>query len=342
MSALNKKWTVEKVECDICNNKYSKANIEKHKKTCSFIKENKDMLINKYNEIGNVEKIAKEFGITRKTLSRKYKEWGVDIKSDDNGRFKRINSVNDDYFDLMNEERYWLIGLLASDGYIVNGSYIGLRQSGDEGYQLIKYVNKIIGNTNEIRTYKTNRKPSHELYFSSKKIGSILSDYGIVSNKTNSFKMPNIPKKYLKDFIRGYIEGDGCIGVYTNNNSNSTFLVVSFVGTKEFVKECKKLIPIDGKVRKACNSNVYEIRWNGKKAIELCEWLFETEWLYKSYKYYKYKEYIETHTPRYVKYNKIKKVVYEMITNNISPKQISIETGIPFQTIYKWKKEWAL
>ncbi len=38
-----------------------------------------------------------------------------------------------------------------------------------------------------------------------------LAQYGIVPRKTGKEQIKNIPNEYLRDFIRGYFDGDGCI-----------------------------------------------------------------------------------------------------------------------------------
>ena len=39
-----------------------------------------------------------------------------------------------------------------------------------------------------------------------------LEKYGIVRNKTKTVYLPELEDKLIKHFIRGYIDGDGCIG----------------------------------------------------------------------------------------------------------------------------------
>lgn len=333
-------YKMNKIKCELCCKEISACNYKKHLSGCEYIYSHQDILIKDYLDLGNIEKVSKKHRIKYENLSYAYKKWDVPIKSFNN-QYCRQNNVNDNFFDIMNEIQYWLLGLMASDGSIINNKYITLSQSGKEGYKLILYINKLLANENEIRVAKTNNENSYSLYFSSPKILEVMKQYNIVSNKTLIYSMPYIPEKFLKDFIRGYIDGDGSIGIY-DNGKGSIYLCVSFVGTKEFIEECQRLIPIKTNVRKHSLSSVYEIRWYGQNAIDFCNWCFEFENLYKSYKYYIFKKFVENFNDKNTKYKDIKEKIKEdlIIDENISIIQISDKYDIPFQTIYEWIKQW--
>ena len=61
--------------------------------------------------------------------------------------------------------------------------------------------------------------------------------------------------------------------------------------------------------------------------------------LYNGYKKDKFINYLKTNNPNFLKYENKKKQVKELINRNIKVSEIVKITGIPFQTIYKWKKE---
>ena len=242
----------------------------------------------------------------------------------------------------MKSEQYWLIGLLASDGYKGKCNQIGINQSGEDGENLVKYVKQIINSESPIRKIETNGKDCYQLIVSSEKIVRELEKFNITNAKTNVYDLPNIPLTYLNDFLAGYVEGDGCITI-SDNGIGCKYLCASFVGTKDFVCKCNELIPIKGSVRKHSLSNIYEIRWNGEKAIEFCDWLYSSKDLYHSYKYRNYvKEKNMFKNTRKEKYKIIKeKVLNDFLNNTVnSIQEYANSINIPFQTIYSWKKKW--
>lgn len=193
-----------------------------------------------------------------------------------------------------------------------------------------------------IRKIKTSGKDSYQLIISSKKIANVLREYHIVNSKTYSYTLPDIPIEYFNSFIAGYIEGDGCITI-SNNGIGCEYLCASFVGTKEFIVECSNLIPIKGKVRKHSSSNIYEIRWNGEKAIKFCDWVYSCKYLYHSYKYNNYlvakDNFKNTKKERYK--NIKRKVLNDLKDGGItSIKDYAKKIKIPFQTIYNWRNKW--
>lgn len=243
---------------------------------------------------------------------------------------------------MLGAEQYWLIGLLASDGYKGKYNQIGINQSGEDGKKLIEYIKKLINANNPIRKIKTNRKDCFQLIVSSGKIVNELKKFNIVNAKTNIYDLPNIPQMHLNNFLAGYIEGDGCITV-CDNGVGYKYLCASFVGTKEFICKCSELIPIKGNVRKHSMSDIYEIRWNGENAIKFCDWLYSFENLYHSYKY---ENYINAKNmfknTRKERYKIIKnQVLNDFLSNKIdSIQDYANDINIPFQTIYLWKKKW--
>jgi hypothetical protein len=253
---------------------------------------------------------------------------------------KRINNVNDNFFDKMGNIQYWLLGLLASDGY-VKDNYIYLSQSGQEGYDLLMYINNLLQNDNVIRCQKTSRKISYKLYFSSKKITDLLTEYNITQCKSLKYKLPVFTSKYdFYQFIRGYIDGDGCVGIYTRGNSST--LLVSFVGTKEFIYKCNDIFDIKGNIRKHSSSSVYEIRWYGEKAIQIGTLIYSDNNIFNTKKYKTFYRFLNDFMPRYVRYNHIKKLVLnELITNpfcdfNVLAKRYNFHV----RSIYPWITKW--
>lgn len=50
-----------------------------------------------------------------------------------------------------------------------------------------------------------------------------------------------MPKIYIRDFIRGYFDGDGCF-TYDRKNKNNIVPVISMIGTLEFLSSIKSIL----------------------------------------------------------------------------------------------------
>ena len=244
---------------------------------------------------------------------------------------QRKYKVNDNFFDNLNNEKLWLIGLIASDGNVANKFRFSISQSNKEGFKLLKYIKKLLKYNGKIYLYK--KTNSYHLVISSQKIVKALSKFNIVPNKSLIYNLPDINKKYFKNYLRGYFDGDGCI--YIKNLKQTKFIVACFVGTENFINNVNKILIFKGKTRKIKSAkNLYEISFNGKKAIEFLTWLYSDKIIYQSYKYKKFKSYLEQRNDKFTKFSKPRKLFNEGYSTAIIIKDCK---NIKRKTIYQWR-----
>lgn len=299
------------------------------------------------NEISRIIRLFKD-GLN-------YKEIGVKLNRDPRTVSKIIKSssveqsrvkrrckynVNEEFLENITSESMWLIGLLAADGWIKKDRYIGIAQSGDEGSDIITEVKRLLSYNAPTYEKETIGRISYSINITSNKLVDNLSKYNIIPNKSLIYKLPNLDGDNFRDYLRGYVDGDGSIGVYDNGNGYE-YLVISFVGTKDFINECSKLIPIkySGKRDLIRSKNCWEIRWYGRQAIDVGKWLYHNKNLYNSKKFCIFDEYIKNNKPNYLVYDEKKEEVKRLLMNGKKVMEVSKLTGIPFQTIYTWRKK---
>lgn len=273
----------------------------------------------------------------------------MSIRSITTGKFIHKYTCNEKYFSKnMSNEKYWLLGLIAADGN-VSKNIFSISQSKSCGNELVNYIKNILNYTGKIYSYlpKLSNEFTYKLQISSKQIVQDLEQFNIIENKTKIFSLSNNIID-LKSFLRGYFEGDGSVGVYKNSN-NVEFLIASFVGTNVFIEQLYNLIPIkiSSKIKKT--ETLYELRFNGEKAVNFLLWLYSDNNLYKSYKYHIFNNYINSDKYKLKKikknrYNSIKITIFEKCKNGINPaqivKDIQLIDNIPFQTIYRYIKQY--
>lgn len=285
-----------------------------------------------------------------------YKEIGLEINRDPrtvkkiilkNGISPKIKlrrskyTLDETYFDNITDKQLWLIGLLAADGWIKDGKYIGISQSGDNGNSIIEHIKSELHYDAPTYHQETGYKIAHSINITSEKFCKILSNFNVIENKSLTYTLPDFNDiNQFKSFLRGYIEGDGSVGVY-NNGNDSKYVVISFVGTKEFIEACEEWLPIkySGKRHIKHANNLYELRWYGKNAIEFGNWIFSNKNLFISEKIRIFVKFKETNNAKYVFYDGKKIEVKRLLTEGKKVSEITKLTGIPFQTIYKWKEK---
>jgi len=147
--------------------------------------------------------------------------------------FNKLRKINDHYFDIINSPlKAYFLGYIYADGWVVfntkNRNYeFGIELQSSDKYILEK-LNEELGNKNII-THKLPRdkiidgvktRSGHidSLRVYSKNIVCGLCNNGIVPQKTQKDVYPIVDNKYFFDYLRGYIDGDGCFYEFKNNN----------------------------------------------------------------------------------------------------------------------------
>ena len=129
---------------------------------------------------------------------------------------------NWDFFNIDSEELYYFLGFIAADGYISNNDIeIGL--SIKDKVILEKFRDLIVPHK---PIYFKEKSNSYNLKISCKSLISKFKNFfQMVSNKKhNEMVFPDIPKEYLKDFIRGYVDGDGTIDTTKGYRGNKVYI----------------------------------------------------------------------------------------------------------------------
>ena len=248
------------------------------------------------------------------------------------------------YLDTMGPEQAWLIGLLASDGCITNEKSFSLGQSGEHGLTTLSYCKELLNHTGVIYQRQPNKgAKAYSLYVPSVQLVKRLTEFGLTPKKSLIYQFPtNLPIELLSSFVRGYIDGDGCVGAYKNGGSNH-YLKIGLFGNSNFIQPLNELVPIKG--RTSLQSNGTQIWWNGSKAVQFGKWVFQDSSLFQSKKYLTFwkEESTQGHyeATRKAKYDPLKLEALSRVLQGESPMKLAKELGIPFQTIYQWKSEEA-
>lgn len=184
-----------------------------------------------YKQGLSLSKISGIVGINRLTLTKFVKENGYEVINP-----SRKHKYNDDFFETIDteEKAYWL-GFIYADGCIVEGKNsktleVTLNDS-DRGH-LVKFVNAIGGVSDLIseKTVKLNgiEYQAVKVAICCTKMCNDLSVHGVMPRKSLVLTFPeNILYRLKRHFIRGYLDGDGCID-YPRR--------ISIVGTEKFLK----------------------------------------------------------------------------------------------------------
>ena len=184
------------------------------------------------------QEIAKKHQVSSNAIYNFLKSQG--LTKEGNRRW----SVNEYYFDEINTpNKAYCLGLLYSDGCNFEKRAtisISLQESDKD---ILENMRKEIGVEKPLcfidYTKKSNNMKNaqnqYRLEINSRHMSNVLSQYGVVSNKSLILKWPEfLDNDLYSHFLRGYIDGDGSI--------SKRGYRVSFVGTRDFCENAIQLL----------------------------------------------------------------------------------------------------
>lgn len=126
--------------------------------------------------------------------------------------------LKEDFFENIDmPEKAYFLGLLFADGFIVHDKarkrnpMIGIMLKLSDK-DILEQFRNILQANGKITYDKRGKKECARFSFRNKKMASDLAKYGIIQNKTYLTKhLPKVPNEFLRDFIRGLVDGDGSI-----------------------------------------------------------------------------------------------------------------------------------
>ncbi len=135
-----------------------------------------------------------------------------------------MRKVNKDFFKTWTPDMAYVLGFFAADGYITmnkRGSQYWSIQIADK--DLLESIRSCIGSDHRIsaREKKGFGGVTYRLQIGSKEMCDDLHRLGFWLNKTNSIAVPFVPSGFIRDFIRGFFDGDGNIWTGMNNRKTS-------------------------------------------------------------------------------------------------------------------------
>lgn len=230
---------------------------------------NKEWLKSQFDLHKTPSKVSEETGYPRTCITRYAEKFNLYKKKYTRNK---SNYVDENYFETIDSaEKAYFLGFIMADGNIYkskqNDRYqFSIKIKNTDKNILLKFANAIGFDSKKIIERKENRNGSEtwcaEIKIYNRIFCQHLINKGIIPRKTGKEIMPIIDSKYKKDFIRGFIDGDGWIGKdypQVGYCSSSFELVIAI--TKYLREELK----IDLGIQK--QKGVYVVKTSSKKKV---------------------------------------------------------------------------
>ncbi len=181
-----------------------------------------------------------------------------------------------------NREIAYVVGLITTDGNLSIDGYHLEMTSND--IQLLDTFKRCLGIKNKIAakfsTY-TGKKSCYRVQFGNVILYKWLLNLGLMPNKSKKLGVLKIPDKYFFHFLRGHLDGDGCIRKYQDPiYPNSKRLYIRFFSASPrhiqwIQKKIKLLLGIEGYTRHEVTGLL--LSFAKKDSLKLLPYLYPTK-----------------------------------------------------------------
>jgi len=250
-------------------------------------------ICNQYTDGYNTSEISKKLKIHPSTVCKVLKKNNIKIREGTDN--KRKYFLNEEWLQEIDKEaKAYFIGLFLADGNISKSKNdISLRlHSQDKG--VLERLSYYFYNENRVSSYlediNKTATPVSKLCVYSKRIKSQLSEIGLKPNKSKTVKIPNIRSSLLPHFIRGLLDGDGCICIRPNGR-----VTVDFTGNKYIINSLQEILKekeIFSSVFYSEKKDSWSLQINRVLDVEkFLDWIYFESNIYIERKYDKYRHF---------------------------------------------------
>lgn len=254
------------------------------------IYKNKEMLEKLISEYGTIAEVARHLNVKLPTIAQWCTYYKITAE-------KRRNLVlNEEYFKKIDTEHkaYWLGYLMADGSMNKECTKLTLNLSKNDECML-EILKKDLNSSSTIKYSTNNGFDYARLMIGSQKMCKDLIYHGIVPKKSGKEILPDtIPKKLIRHFIRGFMDGDGSVVIFNNKSRTLKLDFASmsyniFYSIHEFLIS-ENIINCDIKIDKENNSRCKHLNYYCNNALKILDYLYKDSEIYLERKYLKYKE----------------------------------------------------
>lgn len=182
-----------------------------------------------YKQGRGVTWIAKTLKIDRTTVRHAIKDEGILLRHRSSSYYS-----DKDFFSRSTPEAAYWAGFIMADGYVRRKNCISIKLDDRDRDHLFKFLRAI-----KSEGHPVGRGLPHYSYvnvWSPWLVKDLEEMYGIVNRKSLTAKFPKkIPRHLVSHFIRGYLDGDGCISYGAREFS------CNFIGTEDLLDNFREI-----------------------------------------------------------------------------------------------------
>ena len=173
----------------------------------------------------------------------------------------------------------YLVGLITTDGNLSkDGRHMSIVS---KDLEQVENVIKILMLKNKIGVKNSSFKNNGKYYyvqFGNVELYKFLNSVGLFPNKSKNLGALKIPEAYIRDFLRGHLDGDGYTYSYWDKRWKNSFMfyTVFASGSKKHIIWLRETIltlyKLDGKIKR--NRSVYVLVFSKRASINLMKIIY--------------------------------------------------------------------
>jgi len=216
--------------------------------------------------------------------------------------------VNKDFFKIWTPNMAYVLGFFAADGYVTvnrRGGQFWCMDLKDK--KVIENIKKVIKSEHSIgvRKRKEGQHTTYRLQIGSIEMCNDLRKLGFNTRKTKSLAVPNVPKEYFPNFVRGYFDGDGNVWtgyIHKDRNKKRSYLCIQTVFTScsfDFLEKLRARLEgqgiLNGRIRKG-KGEYFRLTYSINSSLKLHDFMYNelgTSKLFLHRKKYVFTKYIK-------------------------------------------------
>lgn len=194
------------------------------------------------------EDICQQFGCSRQRIWQLLKEHGIEARTESSARLMAIEQgkfenfthdpIDEQFFRTWTPQMAWVLGVIFTDGCMYENEMGGRIAISSVDAEMLEEIRSHLSSTKEIKQLKQSYDKTKSILlfeFFREDMRKDLEYLGLTPRKSLTMKFPEVPKQFVRHFIRGCWDGDG--SVFTENSKvrasyvcGSRLLVEAIVG----------------------------------------------------------------------------------------------------------------
>lgn len=239
----------------------------------------------------NLPELGRMFDISKEALCKKLKKDSIPIKNKIE-RSRRYYPNNDYFENIDTEDKAYFLGLLYADGYIHEKSNSVFLSLQEKDKSVLETLNRFIQDRPliHVKRKNSNSQNMYRIMIYGEKIVNDLKQHGCYQRKSHNLKFPTtVPEDLIHHFIRGNMDGDGCI-------SKSLKLPnVQFTGSRDYIRGFKDFLEGNLDIHLCtftahrCENTILSGQINGGKNVrKFLSWIYKDATVFLERKHIKY------------------------------------------------------